>query len=158
MKHRTLAAYGSLIVAACAFGVHLGQSAISQINPIHFQGAAVHPRDRGAAVPELLESQAVAFSDHYGWEEGQAARTAEGFTAVAETPRAQPAFAVAETGWRADPEPAASYRQTPQEAETADAEAAAPMWAEVDRYATYPLQSNEEPAPAAEVELALLPE
>lgn len=73
-----LPAFGALVLAAAAFGVHLGDSAIDQINPIHFQGPAVHPRDRGAAVPEFAAGpQAPHFSQHYGWEEGQEARTAQ---------------------------------------------------------------------------------
>lgn len=62
---------------AMMFGVTLGNSAISQINPIHFQGAAVHPRDRGAAVdpnrPLVIPNN---YEQLYGWSHGVQARTA----------------------------------------------------------------------------------
>ena len=38
-------------------GVQLGESAIAEIDPIHFQGAAVHPRDRGAAIDPATRSR-----------------------------------------------------------------------------------------------------
>lgn len=62
-------------VLAVVFGVTLGNSAISQINPLYFQGAAVHPRDRGAAVdpnaPTVIPNR---YEQLYGFNEGQQAR------------------------------------------------------------------------------------
>ena len=43
---------GVSILAAVAAGIHLGESAVASINPIYFQGPALHPRDRGAAIEE----------------------------------------------------------------------------------------------------------
>lgn len=64
-------------VVAVMFGVTLGNSAISQINPLYFQGAAVHPRDRGAALdpnaPTVIPNR---YEQLYGFADGQAARAA----------------------------------------------------------------------------------
>lgn len=68
------------IIAVCAFGaimlgLSLGNGAVSQINPVYFQGAAVHPRDRGAAIdPNSIPPAAPAYGEMYGWDEGRAAR------------------------------------------------------------------------------------
>lgn len=62
-------------VLAVIFGVSLGNSAISQINPLYFQGAALHPRDRGAAVdpnaPTVIPNR---YEQLYGFNEGLQAR------------------------------------------------------------------------------------
>ena len=68
------------IIAVSAFGaimlgLSLGNGAVSQINPIYFQGAAVHPRDRGAAIdPNSIPPAAPAYGAIYGFGEGRAAR------------------------------------------------------------------------------------
>jgi hypothetical protein len=65
-------------VVAVMFGVTLGNSAISHINPLYFQGAAVHPRDRGAAVdpnaPAVIPNR---YEQLYGFAQGQQARAAD---------------------------------------------------------------------------------
>jgi hypothetical protein len=62
-------------ILAVIFGVSLGNSAISQINPLYFQGAALHPRDRGAAVdpnaPTVIPNR---YEQLYGFNEGLQAR------------------------------------------------------------------------------------
>ena len=70
---------GGSLLAAVALGIHLGESSIGQINPLYFQGPAVHPRDRGAALDEsnLPAPARPAYRDLYGWDEGDAARAAE---------------------------------------------------------------------------------
>ena len=74
----TLPALGAALLVAAGTGVHLGQSAIDLIDPVHFQGPAVHPRDRGAAIDEAQRApRAPAFASHYGWEEGNEARAAD---------------------------------------------------------------------------------
>lgn len=159
MKHINLAAFGAVTIVAGAFGAHLGQSAIAGINPIHFQGAAVHPRDRGAAVPEMLEAQAASFSDGYGWEQGRAARAEDCGNCDSLAARdafasgGEPVFAVMETGWSNDPTPAA-YSPAPQ-TDSADEAAAEPdpadqQMAQIDRYSHYPLQAEPESAPQPE--------
>jgi hypothetical protein len=70
--------FGIAGIAAVIFGVSLGNSAISQINPVYFQGAAVHPRDRGAAVdpnaPTVIPNR---YEQLYGFAQGQQARAAD---------------------------------------------------------------------------------
>ena len=74
----TLPVLGGSLLAAVAFGVHLGESSISQINPIYFQGPPLHPRDRGAAIDESTLHRAPPIQMAlYGWEQGHAARAAE---------------------------------------------------------------------------------
>lgn len=74
----TLPALGATILLAVAGGIQLGESTIAMINPVHFQGAAVHPRDRGAAVDEhAVRPSEPSFASLYGWDEGQSARAAD---------------------------------------------------------------------------------
>jgi hypothetical protein len=71
-------AVGGSMLAAAALGIHLGESAIDLIHPIHFQGPAVHPRDRGAAIdPDQLAARGTAYRDLYGWDEGRLAMMAD---------------------------------------------------------------------------------
>ena len=66
---------GVSILAAAAAGIHLGESAVASINPIYFQGPALHPRERGAAIDERSLALARAPSPPvYGWDQGYAAR------------------------------------------------------------------------------------
>jgi len=59
-------------------GIQLGNSAISDINPIHYRGAVLHPRERGAAVPDQRVRPAPpTYAALYGWDEGRAALAAE---------------------------------------------------------------------------------
>src|SRR5687767_4626132 len=70
----SLTAFGIGGMIAVIFGVSLGNSAISQINPLYFQGAAVHPRDRGAALdpnaPTVIPNR---YEQLYGFTQGQQA-------------------------------------------------------------------------------------
>jgi len=71
----SLTAFGVGGLIAVIFGVSLGNSAISQINPLYFQGAALHPRDRGAALdpnaPTVIPNR---YEQLYGFTQGQQAR------------------------------------------------------------------------------------
>ncbi|MGZ8345761.1 MAG: hypothetical protein ACXWUP_01480 [Allosphingosinicella sp.] len=76
----TLPIMGGSLLAAVAFGIHLGSSAVGEIDPAYFQGPALHPRDRGVAIDERpagLHRTRTAYSDLYGWEQGEAMRAAE---------------------------------------------------------------------------------
>jgi hypothetical protein len=64
----------AILVASIA-GVQLGQSAISAINPIHFQGAA--PRPHGIDPAALRPAQPDTFATAYDWTQGYAAREAD---------------------------------------------------------------------------------
>lgn len=78
-KTVSLSALGGATAAAAVLGLHLGQAAVSEIDPIYYQGPAIHPRDRGAAIEESWEPQQpqTLFASLYGWAEGQAARAEE---------------------------------------------------------------------------------
>gem|GEM_PF-2145163 len=67
-------ALSAALLFAAILGVQLGQSAISEINPIHFRGVEARPRgiDPAAARPAP-----DALASAYGWGEGNAARAAE---------------------------------------------------------------------------------
>ena len=63
------------LLGAVLAGIRLGNSAIGDINPVHFRGAPVHPRDRGAAVSEQVpRASEPAYATLYGWDEGREAR------------------------------------------------------------------------------------
>lgn len=70
---------GIAVVVGASLGVHLGNSTISAIKPNLFLGAAVHPRDRGAAIdPREIEARRLArrqasYDRLYGWDEGNRA-------------------------------------------------------------------------------------
>ncbi|HEY0012400.1 MAG TPA: hypothetical protein VGB79_06050 [Allosphingosinicella sp.] len=157
-------AYGALILAAGAFGVHVGESAIGQINPLYFQGAAVHPRDRGVVVDEAaLVEQGPRFAQLYGWAEGAAARNADCINCEALSARdayagaGAPHQALLETGWRAEPQTAA-WSPEPEDALTPVTDEPTPFEAqraELGRYAAYQIEETPEGEPAeAEAETA----
>ena len=65
---------GVLTVVAGAVGLQLGESAIAQIDPIHFQGAAPVPRDVSRdPLPQLGPTYAQA----YNWEQSELALASE---------------------------------------------------------------------------------
>ena len=71
----TLPAVGASLFLALLGGMQLGQSTVRMINPVHFQGPAIHPRDRGAAIDEQqVRSTAPSFASLYGWDRGRSAR------------------------------------------------------------------------------------
>lgn len=72
----TLPALGASLLVAVAGGIQLGESTIGLINPVYFQGPAIHPRDRGAAIDEsqLRPAAEPGFASLYGWDEGRSAR------------------------------------------------------------------------------------
>lgn len=159
-KSLTASALAAMVIGAAALGIHLGESAIDQINPLYYQGAAVHPRDRGAAVDETLaRPQAPRFAELYGWAEGQDARSAGcGDCAVRVAHSAYQAgthFAVIETGWRPEARQAA-YR-VPEPEPPAPPEDAAEPEAEpfvIERYAAFPIEEKPEAAePVAAAQL-----
>lgn len=152
-----LPALAGLIFLGVAGGVALGESAVDQINPLYFQGAAVHPRDRGAALdPNALQVQSPRFADLYGWEEGQAARAADcsGCAAVvardayAEAPALQ--YAAAETGWSEAPQ---TYILAPEPVPTQTEEAPVQP-SEVALYSGFQIEEKPAEAEAAPAELA----
>lgn len=84
-----LALLGGAVLVGTLAGLRLGNSAIADINPIHYRGAVVHPRERGAAVPEhRVRPAEPRYAALYGWDEGRAALAAErdGFDEPVATP------------------------------------------------------------------------
>lgn len=158
-RRHSLPAFGALLLAAAAFGAHLGRTAIEEIDPLYFQGAAVHPRDRGAAVDEaMLQPRGPRFADHYGWEEGAAAREDDCFDCDALGARDVYAagggaqLAAIETRWRSEPEPALEYVEAgPDPGHEAEPAGFIVEWAEADRYAGYPVEAKPEPEQPVEV-------
>jgi hypothetical protein len=139
MRSYTLPALGALLVAAAAFGVHLGESAVAEINPAHFRGPAIHPRDRGAIVDEAAVTPAgPRFAALYGWAEGNRARAEDCIDCEALRARDADRAAV----YVPPPEPA--YRPARAQIAAAEPEVVYEVkWREVDRYARYPITAEE---------------
>ena len=80
----TLPVLAGSMLASVALGIHLGESAIAQINPIYYQAPPLHPRDRGAAIEEGNLARAPGdyalptdYAGLHGWDQGQAALAAD---------------------------------------------------------------------------------
>jgi hypothetical protein len=66
---------GASILVAVTGGIQLGESTIGLIDPVHFQGPAIHPRERGAAIDESqIRPVEPGFASFYGWDEAEKAR------------------------------------------------------------------------------------
>ena len=70
-RSRALIALSAGFLVAAIVGVQLGQSAISEINPIHFQGPAERPI---GIDPQAIQPAPDPYAGSYGWDQGQAAR------------------------------------------------------------------------------------
>jgi len=134
---------GAVLVGAAGVGAHMGETAIASINPLYFQGPAIHPRDRGAAVdPSRLPAPEPRFADHYGWAEGAAARLADCGDCAALAARDHyasiPVHHLA-TAYSVQPRP---QRTEPQlQAEPAD-DFVVEVAPEIERYAYYPIEEK----------------
>lgn len=107
-----LAVLGAAILVGAFAGVQLGNGAIADINPVHYRGAVLHPRERGAAVPEdRVRPAEPRYATLYGWNEGGAALAAERDALHAADPEPQPIAAprrrrsATAQGWAAPVEP-----------------------------------------------------
>jgi hypothetical protein len=74
MRNSVLPVMTVLTIVAGAVGLQLGESAISQIDPIYFQGGNLPPRD---VTKDPRPASASAFSQASGWAEGYMARAAD---------------------------------------------------------------------------------
>jgi hypothetical protein len=132
------------VALAVGLGVQMGESAIHEINPIHFQGVPVHPRDRGAAIdPGALPAPAQsAYAQAYGWGEGNTARSRD--SGYEDFDFAPPPIVrrAADAAWHEEAAPLSLPPWPPGQV------SAHP---EVERYMTYPVaqQATEKPEPAA---------
>jgi hypothetical protein len=126
---------GVLTVIAGAVGLQLGESAIAQIDPVHFQGAPPELRDVTA---NPRPRPVNAYAGAYGWEAGQQVRAAD----CGDCPalNARDAYAVA--GPLPDPSIARDWEEQPAyDAAAPDPEAQryATEWRRVSRYVHYPV-------------------
>jgi len=142
---------GAVLIGAAGIGAHMGETAIAAIKPLYFQGAAVHPRDRGAAVdPALLPAAGPQFADHYGWAQGAAARLADCGDCAALAARDQyavlPVYQVAIATAEPLPQRMAVRAEPESEPEPDFVVEAAP---EIERYAYYPIEEKPEGKPEA---------
>ena len=151
---------GVLTVVAGAVGLQLGESAIAQIDPIHFQGPAPTPRDVSRdPLPPLGPDYASA----YGWQQSEMALAAE----CADCPARNARTAVASTWepvYEAAPPPpryveASVPRYVPDDVRL---EREVDEWRDVTRYTSYPVEEEPqveriviETEPAGEVEAGL---
>src|SRR4051812_22941360 len=62
------------VALAVGLGVQMGESAVGDINPIHFQGAALRPQ---GIDPDAQPPLTSPYAEAYGWEQGNQARLAE---------------------------------------------------------------------------------
>jgi hypothetical protein len=132
-------AIGALALSI-GIGVQLGESAVGEIDPVYFQGAALHPRDRGAAIdPNAQPPLQSAYAQAYGWAEGNAARLAESGVDYPYAPTPV-AYQGIEPGWQPRAMPAVDLQAwAPGEV------SARPR---VERYMDYPIEAD--PADRAE--------
>ncbi len=72
-RYNTILGFSAALLVAAAGGVQLGQSAVAEINPIHFQGAATPPR---GIDPVSAGPPADSFAAAYDWEAGHTALAA----------------------------------------------------------------------------------
>ena len=148
----TLPALGVALFVAAGTGVYLGESSIGLIKPDYFQGPAVHPRERGAALdPNAIRPREAAFSDLYGWVEGDAALTRDCGNCDAIRARDAHVYSavVPYFGSSANARPAvAQPSQAPEAPEPAQARPspAAEAGARIARYANYRVSADEAPA------------
>jgi hypothetical protein len=132
------------VAIAVGLGVQMGESAIGEINPIHFEGAVARPQGIDpAALPPPPQS---AFAQAYGWEQGNAARQADsGYEDFDYVPQATVRRA-AEPVWQDAAAPTSVTPWPPGQVSSHP---------EVQRYTDYPIEDKviDQPSPAA----ALMP-
>jgi hypothetical protein len=137
------------IALAVGLGVQIGESAIADINPIHFQGAAppVRAIDPAALPPPATSTYAQA----YGWEQGNAALQADAgsYQDFDYVPQPATLQRAAEPAWQ---ETAAPVNMTPWPPGQVSSHR------EIERYIDYPIQAKPDAAPAADPADADLPD
>jgi hypothetical protein len=146
------------VLAAVVLGVHLGDSSIGLIHPVHFKGPSIHPRVRGAAIEEgAVTARGPVYADLYGWEEGNRLRAEDcgdcdaltardAYAYSAEVPYFGGAADRAPREARAVPEPVPVRLTAPVEDYPAASDAV------IVRYASYPVDAAEAEAPSEEAE------
>lgn len=148
----TLPALGVALFVAAGTGVYLGESSIGLIKPVYFQGPAIHPRDRGAALdPNAIRAREPAFSDLYGWVEGDAALVRDCGDCEALRARDAHVYSAVVPYFGSTGEVRLASREAVEEPQ-ADYEApvsrASEAAARIQRYANYPVSADESSAEA----------
>ncbi len=92
MRNSVLPVMTVLTIVAGAVGVQMGEGAISQIDPIYFQGGNLPPRD---VTKDPRPASSSAFAQASGWAEGYMARAADCGPGCAPRPAARAAPLVA---------------------------------------------------------------
>lgn len=135
---RVLPVMGVLTVIAGALGLQLGESAIAQIDPVHFSGPRPLPRDVSR---ERRAEPPATYASAYGWAEGYGAQAADcGDCPAANArdvyaPLSEPLADGADSQpWRA---PIAYDRLDHEE------EADRREWREIGRYVHYPVTHDQ---------------
>jgi len=144
MKKRNstiLPVMGVLTVIAGAVGLQLGESAIAQIDPIHFSGPRPVPRD---VTRDPRTPLAATYASVYGWAEGYESRARDcgdcpalsARMAYAAEPEPEPAAA---------PEPRRELWRDPVSFERAEYEEAPDTreWRKISRYVNYPVTQDQ---------------
>ncbi len=142
----TLPALGAALLVATGTGVYLGESSIELIKPVYFQGPALHPRDRGAALdPNAIRARAPAFTDLYGWVEGDAALVRDCGDCAALQARDSHAYSAVVPYFGPGEDARGAVRQAsvePEFVEQAPSEASK-VAARLERYANSPVSADE---------------
>lgn len=135
------------VALAVGLGVQMGESAIRDIDPVHFQGVPAHPRERGAAIdPNALPPPPQsAFGQAYNWGDGRAARAADsGYEDFDFAPRPPVVRRVAAPVVYEEPAPLSLQPWAPGQVSPRP---------EVERYMHYPVERKVAPdAPGADEE------
>jgi len=135
MRDSVLPVMAVMTVVAGAVGLHLGESAIAQIDPTYFQGPLMPARDVSA---HSRPQAAAGFAQASGWEEGNQALAQDSLLLVRQTQVVSPAV------------PAFGYSDAPAAPRWAGASEAADEVrierslesARVQRYLHYPVSAD----------------
>lgn len=139
-----------LVGVACAvgLGVQIGESAIGEINPIHFRGEAPPVRAIDPNAPAPTSPVADDFASAYGWAEGNAARQADSGGADFDYVPQPVASRAAATAWLQQPAPVQQISLAPWRPGQVSAHP------EVERYADYPIEEKTPDAAPAPLPVA----
>jgi hypothetical protein len=130
---------GVLVVIAGAVGLQLGESAVAQIDPVHFQGASPKLRDVRS---DPLPAPAPAYASGYSWDEGYDAMARD----CGDCPAREARHVYAAVPPIGDPAIEGAYDEAPEfdvAAVDEQAERYAVDWSRVSRYVHYPISADQ---------------
>jgi hypothetical protein len=150
MRGAVLPMIGVLTIAAAAIGLELGHSAVSQINPIYYRGAAPIARD----VMAEAHAPAPLYAQASGWQQGYQAMAHDcgGDCPAAQARHDALPASVATPGYAPPPHLPQLSTAQPAGLEVIDgsADAGAGAQSRMNRYLHYPVSQDQE-AIAADV-------